>query len=144
MGQRNKAVGNVSVLNIPPKSLDGHMLVEGGICSCKSGRLGYFSNRPDLHKEIPPSTSMFPSKLLGGMLSNDICPTALLLLPTIIQKMNRYFRDELDMLEEEIEQILKGDCWQHMRNIICNGIELELRIYLHNLLEDDLAIMQCH
>ena len=37
-------MGHVSVLNIPPKSLDGHILVEGGIFSWRSGRLGYFSN----------------------------------------------------------------------------------------------------
>ena len=34
----------MSVLNIPPKILDGYMLVEGGICSWRSGRLRYFSN----------------------------------------------------------------------------------------------------
>ena len=34
----------MSVLNIPPKSLDGNMLVEGGISLWRSGRLGYFSN----------------------------------------------------------------------------------------------------
>ena len=48
------------------------------------------------------------------------------------------------MLEEEIKPILEGDFWQHMRNIICNGIELELRSYLHNLLEVDLAIIPYH
>ena len=31
-----------------------------------------------------------------------------------------------------------------MRNIICNGIDLELRSYLHNLLEVDLAIIPYH
>ena len=34
----------MSVLNILPKSLDGHMLVEGGIFLWRSGQLGYFSN----------------------------------------------------------------------------------------------------
>ena len=48
------------------------------------------------------------------------------------------------MLEEEIETTLDSDCWQHMRNIICNGIELELQNYLHNLLEVDLAIISYH
>ena len=47
-----------------------------------------YPNQPDLHKQIPPSTSMCPSKLLGGMLSTDTCSTALLLRPTLIQKIN--------------------------------------------------------
>ena len=44
VGQINKAVGHVSVLNIPPKSLDGYMLVEGGIFLWRSGKLGYYLN----------------------------------------------------------------------------------------------------
>ena len=48
------------------------------------------------------------------------------------------------MPEEEIKPILEGDLWQHMRNIICNGIEIELRSYLHNLLEVDIAIIPYH
>ena len=51
--------------------------------------LGNYPNRPDLHKQIPPSTSMCRSKLLGGMLSTDTCPTALLIFPTLIQNINR-------------------------------------------------------
>ena len=47
-----------------------------------------YPNRPDLHKQIPPSTSICPSKLLGVMFSTDTCPTALLLRPTLIQKIN--------------------------------------------------------
>ena len=48
------------------------------------------------------------------------------------------------MLEEEIKTTLDSDCWKHMRNIICNGIEIELRNYLHNMLEVDLAIILYH
>ena len=73
--------------------------------------LGKYPNRPDLHEQILPSTSMCPSKLLGGMLSTDACPTALLLFPTLIQKINRYCRDDLDISEEEINPILEGDLW---------------------------------
>ena len=47
-----------------------------------------YPNQPDLHKQIPPSTSMCPSKLLGGMLSTYTCPTALLFFPTLIQNVN--------------------------------------------------------
>ena len=69
-----------------------------------------YTNRPDLHKQNHPSTIMCPSKLLGGMLSTDTCPTALLLCPTLIQKKNLYCRDELDISEEEINPILEGGC----------------------------------
>ena len=103
-----------------------------------------YPDRPYLHEQMPPSTRMCPSKLLGGMLSTDTCPTALLLCPTLIQRINRYCRDDLDMSEEEVKPILEGDCWQHMRNIIYNGIEFELRSYLHNLLEVYLAIIPYH
>ena len=58
-----------------------------------------YPNIPDLQEKIPTSTRMFPSKLLVGMLSTDTWPTAFFLRPTLIQKINRYFRDELDMLE---------------------------------------------
>ena len=95
-------------------------------------------------KQIPSSTSMCLSMILGGMLSTETCPTALLLHPTLIQKINRYCRDELDIPEEEIKPILEGDFWKHMRNIICNSIDLELRSYLHNLLEVDLDIIPYH
>ena len=48
------------------------------------------------------------------------------------------------MSEEEINPILEGDFWHHMRNIICNGIDIELRSYLNNLLEVDIAIIPYH
>ena len=51
-------------------------------------KLEKYPNHPDLHEKISPSTSMCPSKLLGGMLSTDTCPTAFLLRPNIIQNIN--------------------------------------------------------
>jgi hypothetical protein len=82
--------------------------------------------------------------MLGIMLSTDTCPTALLLLPKLIEKINQYCREVLNLSEDEIKPILEGDCWQHMRNIICNGIKLEMRSHLTQLLEVDLAIISPH
>ena len=103
-----------------------------------------YPNRLDLLNQIPSSDNMCISKMLGSMITTDTCPTALLLRPKLIQKVYQYCCDELKMFEAEITPILEGDCWQHMRNIICNGIDLEMRSHLTQLLEDDLSIIQPH
>eukprot|EP00957_Ditylum_brightwellii_P207889 15354981-Ditylum_brightwellii.AAC.1 len=43
-----------------------------------------------------------------------------------------------------MRKILEGDCWQHMRNIIFNGIEIEMKKYLTTLLEEDITNILPH
>ena len=106
-------------------------------------------DRPDLYAQIPPSENMSPSKLLGSTMTTDTCATAVSLRSKFLESVYEYCRTVMLMEEDSIERIREGDCWQHLRNIICNGIKLEMRSYLNKILEKDLAIippnfrMQC-
>jgi len=96
-------------------------------------------NRPELHDLIPPSEEVSVAKLLNTTMTTDTANVATCFRRKWKEAIVNHCRDVLNMEEDSIGKILDGDCWQHMRNIIFNGIELELKKYLNTLLHDDIA-----
>jgi len=101
-----------------------------------------YPTRVDLHALIPPSNEVSVAKLNGTTITTDTCNVATSFRRQWKDEITRYCRDEMKMTQDSINdlgKILDGDCWQHMRNIIFNGIEIEMKKYLTDLLEEDIA-----
>eukprot|EP00957_Ditylum_brightwellii_P144503 11007411-Ditylum_brightwellii.AAC.1 len=69
-------------------------------------------------------------KLLGMTITTDICHAATCFCQGWKEAITNYCGDEMKMTVDSMNsmgKILKGDCWQHMCNIIFNGIEIEMK-----------------
>ena len=85
-----------------------------------------------------PRRNMSPTKLLGGMVSTDMCNTARLTRQTLFDAIIQKGRDmELD---NEKLKLYHGNCHQHLHNILVEAGANHLSFKLSHLLCEDLAI----
>ena len=107
--------------------------------------LQLFPNHPDIDDllaMIPTSADLCVSKLLQSMLSTDTCNTA--------QALHTHFKDtvfgicrEMGMTERQCK-MQSGFCFQHMRNILCKGVEICMDAKCKSVLSTDLDIIPPH
>ena len=83
---------------------------------------GERDNCDNLLKMIPAVSTLCVSRMLETMMSTDTCNTAQLLHHHFQQQVFGVCQ-EMGIPEDKLV-MYSGFCFQHMRNIICNGVEL--------------------
>ena len=101
-----------------------------------------FPNYQDLINMIPDPIDMSPTKLLGGMVSMNMCNTAQLTRQTLCKAIIREGRDA--GLEDKMLKMYQGNCHQHLGNILVDMGANHLSSKLSELLCNDLAIIPHH
>ena len=92
---------------------------------------------------IPPVESLSVARLVNAHLSHDTCAAAQLLGHNIgdeVMASAREHADQLGLNENEIKTY-QGNCFNHLRNIWLEAIELHLARKLREHLQQDLALI---
>ena len=101
-----------------------------------------FPNKPHLLDQIPSPDGMCVSRMNGVHVSTDTCNVA----QAVQEALGLSIREiavELGIPEDKF-QIFSGYCFQHMRNILANGVEKIMETELTQLLKPDLDQMPRH
>ena len=101
-----------------------------------------FPERPELLAQIPTSKSMCVSRMLRSQIATDTCNTAQAVQAELPNQVFALCR-ELGIAEDELV-IFSGYCFQHMRNIVANGVEIVLCTSLTGLMTDELELIPRH
>ena len=101
-----------------------------------------FPGRDDLLVRIPTSNSMCVSRMLRTQTTTDTCSTAQALQDSLSAMVFEGCR-ELNIPEDQWVMYV-GFCFQHMRNIVANGVELLCEAELTALLTSDIEVIPRH
>jgi hypothetical protein len=95
-----------------------------------------YPHRADLLEAIPKSSELTLTKLGKGFITTDTCSAAQKLRRDLVQQiMQQAIREGLNA-DQIVERFV--DCWQHLRNVWFNGVNISLGKYISDVLEDDL------
>ena len=101
-----------------------------------------FPEQPGLWEQIPTSKSMCVSRMLRTQTATDTCNTAQAVqkeLPNLVFSLCR----DLGIAEDDLV-MFSGYCYQHMRNIVANGVEIIMCTWLTELMQEDLEVIPRH
>ena len=95
-----------------------------------------YPDRPDLLDKIPPASELTLTKLGKGFITTDTCSAAQKLRRLLIEKIKHKAVEEGLSPDEIGERYV--DCWQHLRNVWFNAVNICLGNFISDVLEDDL------
>ena len=95
-----------------------------------------FPDRDDLLDRLPLPTDLTLSKLAKGSLMTDTCTTARKIRRLLVEAVTKAAKDS-GMSDDGIT-IFEQDCWDHLRNIWFEAVQLQLSSTLNVVLAPDL------
>ena len=101
----------------------------------------YSSNNdlPQLLAMIPQKDKLCISRLLGGYISTDTCPTARL-TQTKIETLILEAAKEKGITDKKKLVVHFGNCHNHIRNIWTKALENRMKVFLNHLMQHDIQL----